>query len=541
MLGSLVARRILVALVLACAGWNVPVARASRFAWRVDSLDWIVQSSDLVVRGTIIRHEDLVEPKNLGWPHWVRLTAKISETLRGTLNSAEVTFLVYLYDSYSPQEWDPTGQGEVLLGLSHAERWKPAPGYPSAWPGAADAAPFYLPAVDLWPPPRRRRQHFLPLDAPSTYTIDWNTADVVEVRGRADVLSAVRRIAAATNGDSDAGKGSWCVDREPEGGLPVGRGWDYTTIPLDERLRAAAERWARSPDPAVRCRAAFMLEEFRDPPAVRTLKRLMEDTYQVPGQPRLYPVRRAAALALEDSRVIVPNHSFDAPVVATHAPRSLPCAITAGALLFIGLLLASRAIRRRARPASLIAVAFAGCAALLWAHSAKSIDALHLRVGDARLELSIWAGELHCLWRAHAATNATVAVGSAWRDADFDREWANPVWAVTESHGRFGFRYESGTAGPWAACQLIVVPLWALLIVPAGFIALPPGLRLVRARSRCRRGACRQCGYDLRATAERCPECGHTPEARDAIRANCRLRLRERRRDHISSASVVPE
>jgi hypothetical protein len=60
--------------------------------------------------------------------------------------------------------------------------------------------------------------------------------------------------------------------------------------------------------------------------------------------------------------------------------------------------------------------------------------------------------------------------------------------------------------------RAVVVPYW----FPALLTAAAPALRIAsaaRARSRggrrTRRGLCRACGYDLRATADRCPECGN--------------------------------
>ena len=67
--------------------------------------------------------------------------------------------------------------------------------------------------------------------------------------------------------------------------------------------------------------------------------------------------------------------------------------------------------------------------------------------------------------------------------------------------------FEYWTPGVWSKGGAIVLPLWPVVVV-SGIL---PGLRLwrrVRRRISARKGCCRECGYDLRATPDRCPECG---------------------------------
>jgi hypothetical protein len=74
-----------------------------------------------------------------------------------------------------------------------------------------------------------------------------------------------------------------------------------------------------------------------------------------------------------------------------------------------------------------------------------------------------------------------------------------------------GFRYLRITSSGMRRWNL-VLPFWVLMCL---FAAFPAGRwfagRTVRHRRR--RGLCLQCGYDLRATPDRCPECGATPAA----------------------------
>ena len=66
----------------------------------------------------------------------------------------------------------------------------------------------------------------------------------------------------------------------------------------------------------------------------------------------------------------------------------------------------------------------------------------------------------------------------------------------------------NGTLGTYH--REVRVPYWSFFSLSS----VVPALRIASAMRRRHRksiGLCSSCGYDLRATADRCPECGHAP------------------------------
>ena len=86
-----------------------------------------------------------------------------------------------------------------------------------------------------------------------------------------------------------------------------------------------------------------------------------------------------------------------------------------------------------------------------------------------------------------------------------------PVWGGFK-RGGFARPDVPGRRLPRTYAWQLVVPYWA--VVPP--LAALPVTWLVRRhhhRRRVRAGLCPACGYDLRATPDRCPECGTVPTA----------------------------
>lgn len=138
-----------------------------------------------------------------------------------------------------------------------------------------------------------------------------------------------------------------------------------------------------------------------------------------------------------------------------------------------------------------------------WSYWSQHI--LHSGAGEIAYARIVQGQSLNPGWQAVLSTQNTPArkysTSPSTRPAiGFSVQWS--YWGITYGHRPFG---------PGRADE-IVVPIWTIIAISA----ILPGIWLLRQRMLRRRrmaGRCATCGYDLRATPDRCPECGTVPKS----------------------------
>jgi hypothetical protein len=168
---------------------------------------------------------------------------------------------------------------------------------------------------------------------------------------------------------------------------------------------------------------------------------------------------------------------------------------------------------------TVLSLLLAIASAALWIQS-RIVDLTFLHFGQKQMYVRSGTGELSIqintidwtLWAGKRPAGWS-RVRSDW----FGRRVAQQLGAEVSFWNRLGFaarRFEWAQEGMVSELRIIVVPYWFLLALATPLPArlLLRGLSSRRRRQLAAAGRCTTCGYDLRGTPARCPECGSTPQ-----------------------------
>ena len=168
--------------------------------------------------------------------------------------------------------------------------------------------------------------------------------------------------------------------------------------------------------------------------------------------------------------------------------------------------------RRRIPLLSLLSLALLVTVVVLWARSRRHADIVglfppsgHLQaIGSDRGGLILFASDIP--WgREYALSADTMSVPreevQGLHDDLFDP--TRKKWALLGFH----FAHGNLTTLLPSTYSALTVPYWSLVIV-LGFLPLLMFRGSWLRWRRKRRGLCLTCGYDVRESADRCPECG---------------------------------
>jgi len=187
----------------------------------------------------------------------------------------------------------------------------------------------------------------------------------------------------------------------------------------------------------------------------------------------------------------------------------------------------------------------------VWGRSYWVSDGLHWFAGDRAMfhdyELHTGRGGLQAAFLAYQ--NSSSELSAARFDYFRGKASEYPVFAVTYCGGLNGLKFQRFNAigfefvrnfdGIPVDLMTLTIPLYFVTLV---FAPLPAHyfLRVRRRRriaARLVRGCCVFCGYDLRASAGRCPECGREsslagrPKAQAESSANAREEREQKKTD----------
>jgi hypothetical protein len=340
-------------------------------------------------------------------------------------------------------------------------------------------------------------------------------SDLTHVTATDEILAATRR--AIAYGGPEERKSAVLLFQPGVKGMP-----NQLVVPVDSRLEAHARRWAEARDAHARVRAAQALSHFRSAENIEVLKGLLGDTAMPYSSGTgkwkrgVYAVREEAYTTLASWGVGVEMPELEGPMYR-YRPAFLDWAVFVP-IVVIGWVLLNVAVRgsqfRLGRSllqglTFLSLIAAAGLV-VLWVRSWFVVDELMYPVRTAHHQVASYRGGVHYL----VMLDAEMKEGPLYGQFDLSNvedQWGLDQHTRTGGTERLGFGFAVGRmVGPGEAShqyRVVRVPYYPLV---AGAIVLPVlGMwHWWRGWRRVSRGMCRACGYDLRESRGRCPECG---------------------------------
>jgi hypothetical protein len=168
-----------------------------------------------------------------------------------------------------------------------------------------------------------------------------------------------------------------------------------------------------------------------------------------------------------------------------------------------------------------------GCVSLLMtlvalAQSPRdSADGGFILTPDGRLFIMAWHRGTCVLYHRNLRTNSLPHESTFMQTFSVDPQrfafQAYPPSSTTVNLGaarmNLGWHAPEWGESNWSSFVVVVVPLWTWLVMATPLPAVGI-VRHLRTRRRRALGLCQVCGYDLRASPTRCPECGTEVQAR---------------------------
>ena len=157
--------------------------------------------------------------------------------------------------------------------------------------------------------------------------------------------------------------------------------------------------------------------------------------------------------------------------------------------------------------------------AFFWMHSLHSIDwvdvgrangiTMHFLSYPNRISGWVWGTPVKRIM-------PIAAVPQNWLTMRSNRLAAHQPIRYADQGFQAGWHFGDGLTKPWSA--LVGAPYWFVIFL-CGVIPFCRLMVLLRDHRRLTliMGHCTTCGYDLRATPDRCPECGKVPEKKEVI------------------------